>query len=53
MTRPSPDHLLREAARLAHYFHWHLDAILDLEHADRLRFLAEADRLSGMPSDGI
>jgi hypothetical protein len=50
MTRPSPDLLLGEAARLAHRFHWSLDAILDLEHPDRRRFLAEADALAGAGS---
>ena len=29
MTRPSPERLLRETARLAHHLHWSLDAILD------------------------
>lgn len=48
MTRPSPDLLLGEAARLAHHFHWPLDTILDLEHPDRRRFLAEADALAGV-----
>jgi hypothetical protein len=47
MTRPSPAQLLSETARLAHHFHWPLDAILDLEHADRRHFLAEADALTG------
>jgi len=42
MTRPSPHELLAEAAELAYHFHWPLDAILDLEHADRERFLDEA-----------
>ena len=46
MTRPSPDELLGEAARLAYHLHWPLDTILDLEHADRYRFLAEAESLS-------
>ena len=46
MTRPSPEQLLAETARLAHHFHWPLDTILDLEHADRYRFLAEAESLS-------
>ena len=46
MTRPSPDELLGEAARLAYHLHWPLDTILDLEHADRYRFLAEAEALS-------
>ena len=32
MTRPSPDELLGETARLAYHLHWPLDTILDLEH---------------------
>jgi hypothetical protein len=47
MSRPSPDHLLAETAQLAYRFHWPLDTILDLEHADRRRFIAEADALAG------
>ena len=45
MTRPSPDELFGEAARLAHHFHWPLDTILDLEHGDRRRFLNEAEAI--------
>jgi len=45
MTRPSPEQLLAETARLAYHVHWPLDVIIDLEHRDRRRFLAEADRL--------
>lgn len=45
MTRPSAQQLLAETARLAHHFHWQLDTILDLEHGDRRRFLAEAEAL--------
>ena len=45
MTRPSPGELLAETARLAYHLHWPLDTILDLEHADRRRFLAEVDVL--------
>jgi len=47
MTRPSPEELLEETARLVYHFHWPLDTILDLEHADRRRFLIEADALAG------
>jgi hypothetical protein len=47
MTRPSPEELLGETARLAYHFHWPLETILDLEHDDRRRFLAEAERLGG------
>jgi hypothetical protein len=53
MTRPSPDEMLTETARLAYHFHWPLDAILDLEHHDRRRFLAEADALAASsPGEG-
>lgn len=47
MTRPSQEELLDETARLAYHLHWPLDAILDLEHADRRRFLATAESLAG------
>ena len=46
MMRPSPEALLGETARLAYHLHWPLDTILDLEHADRRRFLREADALA-------
>ena len=49
MTRPSPEDLLGEAARLAHHFHWSLDTILDLEHRDRRRFLEAAQELTSEP----
>ena len=51
MTRPSPEQLLAETARLAYHVHWPLDTILDLEHADRRRFLAEADSLAGLRAE--
>ena len=47
MTRPSPEEVLGETARLAYHLHWPLDSILDLEHHDRRRFLREADAMSG------
>jgi hypothetical protein len=46
MTRPSREDLLAETARLAYHLHWPLDTILDLEHPDRRRFLAEAQGLA-------
>ncbi|MBO0747835.1 MAG: hypothetical protein J2O47_05775 [Acidimicrobiaceae bacterium] len=52
MTRPSSERLLSETAELAYHFHWQLDAILDLEHADRRRFLAEANALHGTRENG-
>ena len=51
MTRPSREHLLAETAHLAYHLHWPLDTILDLEHQDRRRFLAEARALAG-PDEG-
>ena len=45
MTRPSPQELLAETARLAYHLHWPLDTILDLEHADRRSFLEIAESL--------
>jgi hypothetical protein len=42
MTRPSPPELFAEMAGLAEIYHWSLDTLLDLEHGDRRRFLAEA-----------
>jgi hypothetical protein len=47
MTRPSPHELFAEAAELAYHLHWSLETILDLEHADRRRFLAEATAVHG------
>lgn len=52
MTRPSSERLLSEAAELAYHFHWQLDAILDLQHADRRRFLAEAQAMHGTRENG-
>jgi hypothetical protein len=48
MTRPSPEEVLGETARLAYHLHWPLDTILDLEHHDRRRFLREAEAISGL-----
>ena len=46
MTRPSPEEVLAETARLAFHFHWPLDSILDLEHHDRRRFLRDAESIA-------
>jgi hypothetical protein len=46
MMRPSPEELLGETARLAYHLHWPLATILDLEHADRRRFLRDAESLA-------
>jgi uncharacterized protein DUF6760 len=39
------DALLEEISYVAYHFHWTLDALLDLEHADRSRFV---DRIGAL-----
>jgi hypothetical protein len=39
------DRLHEEIAYLAHYWHWPLGDLLDLEHHDRRRFVSEAAAL--------
>ncbi|MEU2657924.1 DUF6760 family protein [Streptomyces sp. NPDC007325] len=41
------DQLYEEVAYLAYHFHWPLDQLLDLEHAERQRFVAQVTRLGG------
>jgi hypothetical protein len=45
MRGPSLAEIHLEMARLAHGYHWSLDTVLDLEHADRHRFLSALDAL--------
>ncbi len=40
------DRLHEEIAYVAYHFHWALDDILDLEHADRLRYVSEIARIN-------
>ena len=37
--------LFGEISKIAFHFHWPLEDIMDLEHADRRMFLDEIDRL--------
>jgi uncharacterized protein DUF6760 len=46
------DLLHEEVAYLAYHFHWSLDDILDLEHADRRRYLTEIARIGSRASQG-
>ncbi|GGO45442.1 hypothetical protein H181DRAFT_03635 [Streptomyces sp. WMMB 714] len=41
------DRIHEEVAYVAYHFHWSLDQILDLEHADRLRYVEQIARLGG------
>ncbi len=40
------ERLYEEVAYVAYHFHWPLESILDLEHADRLRYVAQIARLN-------
>ncbi|MEV6524720.1 DUF6760 family protein [Longispora sp. NPDC051575] len=40
------DRLHEEIAYVAYHFHWALDDILDLEHADRLRYTNEIAKIN-------
>ena len=40
------ERLLEEVSYVAYHFHWPLGEILDLEHADRQRFVAEIGRIT-------
>jgi hypothetical protein len=40
------DRLHEEVAYVAYHFHWELDALLDLEHADRRRYVEEIARIN-------
>ena len=42
----APDRLFEEVAYVAYHFHWSMDEILELEHADRLRFAAEISSIN-------
>lgn len=46
------DRLHEEVAYVAYHFHWSLDDILDLEHADRLRYMSEIARINTRISQG-
>ena len=51
MTRPA-DLLYREVAYIAYHFHWGLDDILDLEHPERQRFVAEIAHINERMNEG-
>ena len=46
------DRLHDEVAYVAYHFHWSLDDILDLEHADRLRYVSEIARINTRLNQG-
>ncbi|MFE0464007.1 DUF6760 family protein [Kitasatospora sp. NPDC058965] len=46
------DRLYEEAAYIAYHFHWGQDQILDLTHADRIRWVQEIARINTRINDG-
>jgi hypothetical protein len=38
--------MVEEMARLAYHLHWSLDDVMRLEHAERRRYLAEAEAIA-------
>lgn len=42
----APDQLYEEVAYVAYHFHWGLDDILNLEHAERRRFVGEIAKIN-------
>ena len=48
----APHRLYEEVAYVAYHFHWALTDILDLEHAERLRYVAQIGDLNTRVSQG-
>ena len=46
------DRIYEEVAYVAYHFHWPLDDILDLEHAQRLRYVQEISSINTRLSEG-
>ena len=46
------DRLHEEIAYVAYHFHWPLDELLDLEHAERRRYVAEIGRINSRIDQG-
>jgi hypothetical protein len=44
--------LHEEVAYVAFHFHWGLDEILDLEHADRRRYASEIAKITARTGQG-
>ena len=46
------DRLYEEIAYVAYHFHWPLGELLDLEHAERRRYVSEIERINSRLSRG-
>lgn len=48
----APERLYEEVAYVAYHFHWSRAEILDLEHVERRRFVAEIAQINGRIREG-
>lgn len=48
----APERLYEEVAYVAYHFHWSRGEILDLEHPERERFVAEIGAINRRISEG-
>ena len=46
------DRLFEEVAYVSYHFHWSLEEILELEHADRRRFVEEIASINRRLAEG-
>jgi hypothetical protein len=46
------DRLHEEVAYIAYHFHWHPDTILEMEHRDRERWVAEIAKINRRLNEG-
>lgn len=46
------DRLHEEVAYIAYHFHWGLDDLLDLEHGERRRYVAEIGKINTRINQG-
>ena len=46
MTTYAPARLYEEIAYVAYHFHWSMDELLDLEHAERHRYTEEIAKIN-------
>ena len=46
------EQLYTEVAYVAYHFHWSMAEILDLEHAERLRYVAEIAKINNRVNQG-
>jgi hypothetical protein len=48
----APERIYEEVAYVAYHFHWSQDEILDLEHAERRKYVEQIGRLNTRAMNG-